>query len=153
MLNRKLSMAWEKWQFEAEEMKRQQMLLRRAAMKMIMREMAKAFCSWQETAMRLRAEKEAMANALRRFINQKMFAAWNQWRSWAAEMRRQQKMMGGAVPYGRRSHQAYAEPQAVYGLGAVAAGLCRDEGSTSPLAPWSYAHDSSSVGHGICLLA
>ena len=40
MLNRKLSMAWEKWQFTAAEMARQQFLLAGALTRMLKRKMS-----------------------------------------------------------------------------------------------------------------
>merc|ERR1711964_754836 len=43
MQHRKLSMAWEKWQFEAAEMKRQEMMLRRGIMRLFMKQLATGF--------------------------------------------------------------------------------------------------------------
>ena len=50
MRNRALSMAWEKWQQTAAEMKEQAMLLRRGLMRMINAKLTAAFASWREQA-------------------------------------------------------------------------------------------------------
>ena len=84
MLNRKLSMAWEKWQYEAAEIEQQQQ-----QQQLQLQQQYEAAC--------MKAEKEAMLKVLKKLMNSKMFTAWEQWRTWAAEMRRLQKMMGGAV--------------------------------------------------------
>merc|ERR1712166_964109 len=48
MMNRKLSMAWEKWQYESEQMKLQKMLLRRGIMGVIAAQLARAMSTWRE---------------------------------------------------------------------------------------------------------
>ena len=53
-------MAWEKWQCEAQEMKRQQMLLKRGLMRMIKAKLAQAWTKWRVEAANIKAEKEAL---------------------------------------------------------------------------------------------
>ena len=49
-MNRKLSMAFEKWQFTAAEMARQQFLLAGAMNRMLKRQLSMAFEKWQYEA-------------------------------------------------------------------------------------------------------
>merc|ERR550514_2086948 len=88
MLKRQLSMAWEKWQYEAAQMKHEKFIMGGALNRFRNRLLSMAWEKWQFTA----ADK-----ALRRFLHAKMFAAWNMWRSWAEEMRRQAYVLKGAL--------------------------------------------------------
>merc|ERR1711934_1347992 len=78
MLNRKLSMAWEKWQFEAEEMKRQQLLLR-GLMRMIHAKMAAAMATWRQQAADAKRQARTCGGAIRRMLNRKLSMAWEKW--------------------------------------------------------------------------
>ena len=51
-------MVWEKWQYEAAEMKRQEMLLRRGMMRMKQAMLARALATWKAMAEAARAEQE-----------------------------------------------------------------------------------------------
>ena len=62
MMNRKLSMAFEKWQAEAAQMKHEQAMLKKAVMRMVQRQMAMAWSKWREAA----SEAKAMIERLRR---------------------------------------------------------------------------------------
>merc|ERR1719163_627518 len=105
MRNLKLSQAWEKWQYEAAEMKRQQDLLRRGLMRMIKRKLAMAMQKWRDEAAEAKRLKYAMGGAIRRMLNRKLSMAWEKWQYEAAEV------CNGWC------YSPDAESEAVYGMG------------------------------------
>ena len=55
MMKRKLSMAWEKWQYEAEQARRQKYIVQGAINRMMKRMLSKAFEQWQWYAAKMRS--------------------------------------------------------------------------------------------------
>jgi hypothetical protein len=92
-IKRAMSMAFEKWQFEAEEMKRQQQLLRRGLMRMIMRKLAQAFGWWRDEANAGKRQQDLLRKSMGRWRNQKMSAAFSSWRQWLEELQAQRANM------------------------------------------------------------
>jgi hypothetical protein len=77
-----LSMAWEKWQYEAAEAKRLRKLTGGAVRRMLHRQLSMAWEKWQYEATEMKRQ-QAMLDRARRLRNAKMFAAWNMLRAWA----------------------------------------------------------------------
>merc|ERR1712166_1600330 len=88
MLNRKLSMAWEKWQFTAAEMARQQFLMQRAINRLRNMKLSCAWEKWQQVYADLKFLNR---------MNRKLSMAWEKWQFEAAEMARQQFLLAGAL--------------------------------------------------------
>ena len=117
MLNRKLSMAWEKWQFTAAEMARQQFLLAGALNRMLKRADVAGWEKWQQVYADLKFANGMGGGAIRRMLNRKLSMAWEKWQFTAAEMARQQFMLAWC-------NEQDAEACRCLVLGEVAAGVC-----------------------------
>ena len=74
MLNRKLSMAWEKWQFTAAEVARQQFMLR-----MLNSKLSMAWEQWQFVAAEVARQQFMLAGALNRLVKSQLSMAWEKW--------------------------------------------------------------------------
>merc|ERR1712086_689034 len=86
-------MAWEKWQFTAAEMARQQFMLAGALNRMLKRKMSQAWEKWQATYAEGKYLAHTMGGALTRWMNQKLSACFNKWKDALADARHQQYMM------------------------------------------------------------
>merc|ERR1711865_640927 len=86
MLNRKLSMAWEKWQFTAAEMARQQFLLAGALNRMVKRAMSMAWEKWQQVYADAKGANRMGGGAINRMLNRKLSMAWEKWQFTTVEM-------------------------------------------------------------------
>ena len=103
MLHRQLSMAWEKWQYEAAEMKRQQEMLDRALRRLRNAKMFAAWNMWRSWAEEMRRQQYLMAGAVRRMILRKLSQACEQWQ-WVAAVLKEH------LPWERHSLTAFARP-------------------------------------------
>jgi len=97
MLNRKLSMAFEKWQAEAAQMARGRFLLNGAVTRMRKRKLSMAFEKWQYTAKQLAREQYALGGAVTRMRKRKLSMAFETWQAEAARMGRGRFLLNGAV--------------------------------------------------------
>jgi len=90
-------MAWEKWQFTAAEMARQQHLMAGAVRRMIFRKLSMAWEQWQQVCQEMRDQRAAMDAAMRKFLNQALNSAFNRWIEWYDDYVNQQKAMRRAL--------------------------------------------------------
>ena len=95
MMHRSLSLAFEKWQSAAAEMKEEARKLRQGVMRLVAGKMAAAFGTWREAASQRKAAMELCGRCARRMRNACLSAAWNSWRSAAAMARGQRGMVSG----------------------------------------------------------
>ena len=79
MMNRKLSMAWERWQQWYAELKDQQFRLAGALRRMMNRQLSMAWESWQEWYADLMEQRRKLAHALARLMHRKLAMAWITW--------------------------------------------------------------------------
>ena len=87
MRNRLLSMAFEKWQYEAEEAKRLQYVLGGALRRMQNYKMSQAWEQWQYWYAELKAQQFRLAGAIRRMLNRKLSKGWEQWQWYYAQVK------------------------------------------------------------------
>ena len=114
--NRKLSMAWEKWQFTAVEMARQQLMMQGALNRMVKRAMSMAWEKWQQVYGDAKVANRNGGGAINRMLNRKLSMAWEKWQFTAAEMARQQFLLAGALKrmIKRKMSAAWEKWQQVY---------------------------------------
>merc|ERR1711881_256786 len=79
MKNRLLSMAWEKWQFIAEEWRKQKEAFRRSLMKWIKNKMSQAYNKWWAWAEEERHQRMLLNRALNKLIKRKLAAGFTKW--------------------------------------------------------------------------
>jgi hypothetical protein len=79
MIHRKISMAFEKWQYEAACMKAEKFALGGVIRRLINRKLSMAWEQWQQVCAELRHQKFLMGGAVRRMVFRKMSQAWEQW--------------------------------------------------------------------------
>jgi hypothetical protein len=72
-------MAFEKWQFEAAEMKRSQYFLSGAINRMLKRKLSMAFEKWQYEAEKLKNERFMISGAIKRMQQRQLSMAWGKW--------------------------------------------------------------------------
>merc|ERR1711988_1709380 len=90
MRNRKLSMAWEKWQFEAECMKEEKRLLGGAATRWLRQKLGQAFNTWKERLAEARHQEYMMTQSLVSWCLRDLVKGFNTWRSVAYHWRLRQ---------------------------------------------------------------
>jgi len=76
-------MAFEKWQFTAGEMKRQQAMLGGALKRMVLRQVSMAFEKWQFTAGQMAEEARKLRQAVMRMVARQLAAGFGTWREMA----------------------------------------------------------------------
>ena len=81
-MNRLLSAAFEKWQAEASELKRDKARLSGAIHRILHRHLSAAFEQWQTEAAALKLARERMSQAARRFIMGAVDGAFDVWRAY-----------------------------------------------------------------------
>jgi len=80
MRNRKLSQAWEQWQFWYEEVKEQQFKLAGALRRMMNRKLSQAWESWQAWYEELLRQQQLIKRGLMRMLKRKLAQALTTWR-------------------------------------------------------------------------
>ena len=90
-------MAWEKWQFTAAELARQQFLLQGALNRLLKRAMSMAWEKWQQVHADITAEKRTTSAALHRFLNRQLSMAWEKWQQVCADIRSQKRTLARAL--------------------------------------------------------
>ena len=73
--NRHLSMAFEKWQFEAAEMARSKFLMGGAVQRLLKRQLSMAWEAWQFNAAALARDKFLLAGAAQRMVHR--YTPWS----------------------------------------------------------------------------
>ena len=74
-------------------MKRQEMLLRRGLMRILLRLLAAVVCTWREVAADRKRQQYMMGGAIHRLMFKKLSAAWEKWQYKAAVMKHQKALM------------------------------------------------------------
>merc|ERR1711959_519703 len=97
MLNRKLSMAFEKWQYEAAAMKREAYALRGALTRMLNRKFSMAFEKWQFTAAEMANQLAITRRALLTWINKKLAMGFKKWQEFVDQINAQRAAMNRAL--------------------------------------------------------
>merc|ERR1711907_868223 len=87
MLNRDKSRAWEKWQFEAEEMRRLKRAMKGAVRRMTHYQLSKAWEKWQFESEEAKRQKYMVAGAINRMMKRMLSKAFEQLQWYAAKMR------------------------------------------------------------------
>jgi len=96
MVMRKLSLAWEKWQHEHEENKRQKMygVLNR----MLQRQLATGWTTWKAWYDGIMANRRRLiGGVVKRMRNKQLSMGWEQWQAWYEGIKRQQFKLSGAL--------------------------------------------------------
>ena len=99
-IQRKLSMAWEKWQYEhaqAAEMRRRRLRARAAIQRWMHRELSKALQKWLYEYEQAKRQLFLLNGAATRFRNQLLSKAWEKWQFEAAALARERYMASGAL--------------------------------------------------------
>merc|ERR1712166_1444001 len=78
-------MAWEKWQFTAAEMARQQFMMQGVLNRMLKRAMSFAWEKWQQVYADFKLANRMGGGAIRRMLNRKLGMAWEKWQFTAAK--------------------------------------------------------------------
>ena len=109
-------MAFEKWQFEAQEMKRQERELRGAIQRMLNRKVSMAWEQWQAWYSQRMEERRKLAQALGRMMHRQLAMAMNRWFAWYDDLMDQRRRLAGAVirMQNRQLSMAWEQWQAFY---------------------------------------
>merc|ERR1712167_355185 len=87
-----LSMAWEKWQFEAEALARQRYMALGALKRMRFYKMSQAWEKWQYTAAMMKEHERLIRKGLSIFRLRRLRASWNHWYAIGLEGGKQRRM-------------------------------------------------------------
>eukprot|EP00658_Telonema_sp_P-2_P066629 TRINITY_DN55600_c0_g2_i1.p1 TRINITY_DN55600_c0_g2~~TRINITY_DN55600_c0_g2_i1.p1 ORF type:complete len:424 (-),score=42.70 TRINITY_DN55600_c0_g2_i1:182-1453(-) len=97
MINRLLSMAWEKWQQDCAVRHAQWQLLDSAARKFRNAKVVAAWNQWRSCAEELRRQQSKLRGALTRMKNLQLSRAWEKWQASAAALKHEARLLGGAL--------------------------------------------------------
>jgi len=97
MLKRKLSMAFEKWQYETEKAKEQARMMSGAIKRMQNMAISKGWEQWQFWYEEVVYQKEQLRKALMRMVQRKLGMALNRWLEWYEQLMAQRALLANAA--------------------------------------------------------
>lgn len=86
MGNLQLSRAWEKWQAEAEALKRERFMVKGAINRLMNLHLSRAWEQWQQEAEEMRRQAELIRRGLMRMLKRQQAMAFTRWVEWYEEI-------------------------------------------------------------------